>query len=314
MKFYIGVTDEKWFQFLKEVNPDEVNFWRPMSKLDFKAIQSGQPFLFKLHYPKNVIVGGGFFVSYSRLPLSVSWDIFGIKNGAADPMIFLDGITKYRASRQLPFEPNPNVGNIILSSPIFFDEQYWMDPPEDWSSNIVQGKTYDTQEDIGSRIWNKFQECVQIQNSTAIGNNLPKKIAETKERYGSEYMTRPRLGQSSFRVLVIDAYKRRCAMTGEKTLPVLHASHIKPYAKDGPHSIDNGILLRADLHILFDMGYITITPKHEVVISNRIRNEFENGKQYYALHGNTLTVLPEIPEQRPSSEFLEWHNTNIFKS
>jgi putative restriction endonuclease len=284
-----------------------------MSRLDFKAIQPGEPFLFKLHYPKNMIVGGGFFLSYSRLPLSVSWDIFGVKNGAVDQMVFLDAITKYRASRQLPFEPNPNIGNIVISSPVFLDEENWINAPEDWSSNIVQGKTYDTQEDIGSRIWKEFQERSQTQRVLVIGNNPPKMIVETRERYGSEYMMKPRLGQSSFRVLVIDAYKRRCAMTGERTLPVLHASHIKPYAKEGPHSIDNGILLRADLHILFDMGYITITPKYEIVVSNRIKNEFENGKQYYALQGSPLVVLPDMPEQRPSSEFLDWHNTSVFK-
>ena len=69
-------------------------------------------------------------------------------------------------------------------------------------------------------------------------------------RYGSASMVFPRLGQGSFRVLVTDAYGRQCAATGERTLPVLQAAHIHPYAVGGPHRVDNGLLLRSDLHTL----------------------------------------------------------------
>ena len=77
-------------------------------------------------------------------------------------------------------------------------------------------------------------------------------------RYGAEYLTRARIGQGAFRVLVTDAYQRRCAISGERTLPVLQASHIRPYSDEGPHHVANGILLRSDLHTLFDRGYITV--------------------------------------------------------
>ncbi|WP_162470581.1 HNH endonuclease [Desulfosporosinus orientis] len=59
--------------------------------------------------------------------------------------------------------------------------------------------------------------------------------------------------------MVTEAYYRRCAITGEKTLPVLEAAHIKPYSLEGSHETNNGLLLRKDLHTLFDRGYITIT-------------------------------------------------------
>jgi len=60
-----------------------VNSWRPRDKADSKVIQEGAPFLFKLHSPNNYIVGGGFFVWHLFLPLSLTWNAFGIKNGAA---------------------------------------------------------------------------------------------------------------------------------------------------------------------------------------------------------------------------------------
>jgi putative restriction endonuclease len=113
-------------------------------------------------------------------------------------------------------------------------------------------------------------------------------------------------------VLVTEAYDYRCAITGERTLPVLEASHIKPYSKSGPHRVDNGLLLRADLHILFDLGFMTITNDYRVEVSQRIREEYENGREYYAMSGKKLAVLPSLETEKPSAEFIEWHNQNIF--
>ena len=125
-------------------------------------------------------------------------------------------------------------------------------------------------------------------------------------------MARGRLGQGAFRVLVTDAYLRRCAVTGEKTLPVLEAAHIKPYALEGPHSVKNGILLRSDLHKLFDLGYVTVTPALRLEVSPRLKAEWENGREYYAYHGRELTCRPADVSNFPSREFLQWHNENRF--
>ena len=82
-----------------------------------------------------------------------------------------------------------------------------------------------------------------------------------------------RLGQGAFRIVVTDTYDRRCALTGERTLPVLEAAHIKPYSSGGAHDITNGLLLRSDLHTLFDRGYLTVTPEYRLEVSRRIREE-----------------------------------------
>lgn len=65
MKLFVGVTNNDWFCFLSERKPDEVNFWGPRSQTDFKALQPGDLFLFKLHSPLDFIAGGGVFVSQS---------------------------------------------------------------------------------------------------------------------------------------------------------------------------------------------------------------------------------------------------------
>jgi putative restriction endonuclease len=77
----VGVTDKDWFQFLSVRTPDEVNFWQPSGNTTSRALQPGEPFLFKLHSPYNFIVGDGFFVRHSSLPASLAWDAFRQNNG-----------------------------------------------------------------------------------------------------------------------------------------------------------------------------------------------------------------------------------------
>jgi putative restriction endonuclease len=79
----VGITDRGWFESLHRMpSLDEVNFWQPSPGGAFAALQPGEPFLFKLHRPMDRIVGGGFYARYERIPISVVWEAFGIKNGA----------------------------------------------------------------------------------------------------------------------------------------------------------------------------------------------------------------------------------------
>ena len=68
------------------------------------------------------------------------------------------------------------------------------------------------------------------------------------------------LGQAAFKALVQEAYGRRCAVTGDKIVPVLQAAHIRPVTAEGENRVDNGLLLRSDVHTLFDRGYLGVHP------------------------------------------------------
>jgi predicted restriction endonuclease len=70
--------------------------------------------------------------------------------------------------------------------------------------------------------------------------------------------------------------------------------------------------MRSDLHTLFDRGYVTITPDRHFEVSKHIKEEFENGHEYYALHGREIFVPQKIVLQ-PSGENLSWHNENVYK-
>jgi hypothetical protein len=83
VSLYVGITDYEWFRYLSALpSVHEVNFWQPRGRTNFKALQQGELFLFKLHAPQNYIVGGGVFAHADILPVSLAWDAFGMSNGA----------------------------------------------------------------------------------------------------------------------------------------------------------------------------------------------------------------------------------------
>ena len=300
MRFFVAVTENDWYSQLAEKRPDEVNFWRP-SGAGFQALEVGGLFLFKLHSPLNFIAGGGFFLRYSKLPVSLTWDAFGWKNGVRTVEALLERIRKL--NKRATAEPDPEIGNIILTEPFFLPREKWIPLPANYPMNAVQGKGYDSADPDGAEIW------LQVMDALAGDRLLVAK--EESSRYG-EALVRRRLGQGGFRVEVTEVYQRRCAISGERTLPVLQAAHIRPFSKEGPNLVSNGLCLRADMHLLFDQGLLTVTPEYRVEVSPKIKERYENGRDYYAHHGQELQVLPASAEDLPAPEFLSWHNENVF--
>ena len=139
----MGVTDGSWYRFLAarpELN--EVNFWRRSSKHAFRSLGSGEPFFFKTKAPQNQIVGGGFFSDFARLPLSEAWDLFGEANGAASLSELRRRINTNR-TEPIVAGDDPVIGCILVRDVRFFALGEEAGPPEDFASNLVQGKRYD---------------------------------------------------------------------------------------------------------------------------------------------------------------------------
>jgi putative restriction endonuclease len=302
MRFWVGITDRSWYEQLSAMpGVDEVNFWQPGGNRQFRTLKIGEPFLFKLHSPDNFIVGGGFFSHSSIMPASLAWQAFGPKNGASTEIEMRRRIEHYRRMTA-PSREDYDIGCILLESPFFFRREDWI-PLPDWRSPTMQGKGFDSQTD-GKEIWDRVGAIIAVQRATeqAFGQ---------QRRYGDPILVLPRLGQGSFRLIVTDLYRRRCAFTKSPVLHVLEAAHIKPYAEGGPHDPQNGLLLRQDLHTLFDKGYVTVTPQYRIEVSRRLKEEWDNGKEYYALHGSEIS-LPDQARLRPESQMLTWHNEHRF--
>lgn len=302
VRIVVGVTDRHWFELLR-ARPaiTEVNFWSPSPRA-FRALTSGELFLFKLKVPVDRIVGGGIFAHGDYIPSSLAWEAFGESNGAASLIEIRRRIAHYRrdgAGRPADFV----IGCRILTNVVFWPEPLWLEPPASWARSIVSFNSFGSDEPEGRALWDAVAERM-----AAVGGP-----SEDRPRHGAPQLVRPRLGQGAFRVVVTDRYDRRCAVTGEKTLPALDAAHIRPYAEGGPHAARNGLLLRRDIHSLFDGGYVTETPELRFEVSARIREEFQNGRHYYALHGQPLR-RPADPADQPSPEILRWHNDTVFLS
>ena len=110
-----------------------------------------------------------------------------------------------------------------------------------------------------------------------------------------------RLGQRRFRIALLDLYEETCAITGHGPQFALDAAHIQPHSDGGSNSLNNGLLLRADIHKLFDKYWISINPKtFEVVISSRLQ-----GSPYWDWNG---TVLRKRKKGKgPSEIYLAEH-------
>ena len=209
--------------------------------------------------------------------------------------------------RKAPQTPGTVIGCNILAEPFFLPEEDWIPIPSNWTPSLQTGLTYDTANAVGAALWEEVALRVAALRAPSVLD-----LATDHPRYGSDYLARARIGQGTFRALVTDAYHRRCAVTGEKSLPALEAAHIRAHAADGPNRADNGLLLRADIHRLFDDGYVTVDPDLRFVVSPRLREEFENGREYYRLDGNALANLPDEPGERPLRDYLDWHNSNVY--
>lgn len=98
----------------------------------------------------------------------------------------------------------------------------------------------------------------------------PSSVIDARERILAQIVRRR--GQSEFRNSLIEAYAGCCAITGCNVSEALEAAHITPYKGAATNALANGILLRADLHTLFDLGLISVSPEtFRVVVAYKLR-------------------------------------------
>lgn len=307
MKVYVYPTDRDWYGYLSSrANVDEVNFWRPGGKQPFRQLEPGDLFLFRFGKPDNAIVGGGTFTHFSFAPLRQVWDAFGEKNGTPDYDSFLQLIARYKEIEGPPEQAaSAVIGNIVLTAPFFFRREEWIPIPDDYPIFSPQGHSYSPTSATAQYLVQRVSDALRAPLPSRVSDGL------SAVRFGESIVKR-RLGQGGFSMVVFDAYGKRCAVTGERTYPVLEAAHIVPVHRGGPHRADNGLVLRSDIHKLFDAGYVSVDPSGNFMVSSKLRDDWNNGRIYYDLNGSQIR-MPDAEHLRPSRQFLEWHVDTIFK-
>lgn len=299
MRGTVANTDRGWYEFLRG-RPDlsEVNFWSPSPRRTFRGDRM-TPFFFRLKAPHKAVAGFAFFARYERLPVWLAWEAFGAGNGTDSFQDLTERLEKLR--EHIRFEPPPGpdeIGCTILLDPVFFPE------------GRTQGyRYYDLESGEGRLLWDRCRESARLVARRSYSE--PPAVIERAARYGAAQIILPRMGQGSFRIATLQAYDRACAVTGEHSLPALEAAHIWPFHAGGQHEVSNGILLRADLHRLFDRGYLTVTPELTLQVSFRLRADFHNGRTYYPFDEKQVRV-PSNAADRPNPDHLDWHRRNVF--
>ena len=303
MKAVVGVTDDSWAAFLRD-RPQltEANFWLPSPRA-FRALAVGEPFLFKTHWPHNKLVGGGFFSGFAELTILEAWEIHGESNGVASLEELTRRIAGYRRERP---DPRARIGCVLLRDLFFADADRALPAPADFAKNVVSYKGYDLAS--GDGLEGTLERLLDV--STLRLDDVGALSVPGPTR-GIPRLTVPRVGQDAFKSLVLTSYHRRCAITGNRVEPVLQAAHIRPVAFEGQHRVDNGLLLRSDVHILFDRGYLGIDERHRLHVSPRLRGDFGNGDEFYARAGGVIS-LPDRRTDRPSADAVSWHMDTRF--
>jgi putative restriction endonuclease len=309
MRGFIGHTDAGWWRSLS-ASPElsEVNFWRPGGRT-FAALTPGEPFFFRLKSPVNRIGGFGLFARYAALPVWRAWEVFGPANGVRDEREFVERLE--RLARR-PVSHTSVIGCIAIAECTFFSPDALVDVPATFNSQNLSGSVIDLEAPEGRRLW---AACLDQAVSTTPATTPAAAWLEeavNRQRYGRPQIVIPRLGQGSFRLAVLDVYGS-CAVTGEHSLPALEAAHIRPFGQGGTHDLPNGLPFRRDLHRLFDLGYVSVKPDGEFIVSPRLRSEFANGHTYYALEGQRLRQ-PKSPDAAPDPELLAWHSETVFQA
>ena len=296
---YIGNTDQRWFEFCKDKSPlSEVNFWQP-SRQHFKAIDEGGIFFFRRKAPINKIAGFGILASSGTISIGQAWRDLGISNGVNDEEHFIELIRKYRKGKIT--DEFSQIGFKILINPVFLDERDWFDLPKDWSKNIVTGKSYSVNSSAGLRLVQKFQRLNPSANEFENDKYSFEGLAEAPFAGFSHTSAKQkiRMGQNAFRVSVLTAYECTCAVTGTSVESALEAAHILKFANHPDHSINNGILLRKDIHALFDRFLLTITEDYKISVNHRLRELYPDSAEYLSLDGKLIS-LPKEKIKYPS--------------
>lgn len=131
-------------------------------------------------------------------------------------------------------------------------------------------------------------------------------LVDENDKEKTNYEQTKRTNQAGFKLEMLMIYNNRCAITGETTTETLQAAHIQPYINKKSNHHQNGILLRSDLHLLFDKGFITIDEDY------RVKVHFDLVSDYYKQFDGQMIFLPDNKRDHPSKVAIRRHHEKVF--
>lgn len=276
--FAIANTEIKWAEFLMEKGiTGEVNFWTP-TDWKIRGLKRGDRLYFMLKSPIRQIGGYGSFVDYKIMDVDAAWNEFGIRNGCDSILELKSRLAAYNSNVTLSA-----IGCLILNDICFFDSP--VDPANvglSFPREVVKFKYYrDTTDPFLSH--------------EAISYTTPFALVHSTDKTKKNHLMSERVGQPQFKLDISNAYGYKCCISGEVTPELLQAAHIQSYINKDSNHPQNGLLLRIDLHKMYDSGLLTIDEDYKVHISRKVTSP-----DYTMFDGKTI-ALPKNKSKWPSS-------------
>jgi putative restriction endonuclease len=254
--------------------------------------------LFRVKGRRGRIAGYGSFFNSAIYWAHDAWDIFRERNGAGTHDDFIERIEAQRTVR------NPKLYAIAchdIVQPTYFGELK-AQLPEAALRRLGNGPI-DEESPDGKLLLSFVQDA-----------EFPPPRAEIDEEFGSSGLSTKRSirpGRSGFRMAVIEAYGRTCAVTGETVLPCLDAAHLLADQLGGPMHVGNALLLRRDVHPLLEAGYLAVSNDYRVMISAWLPKAYEQSRTYLDFNNKPLR-LPKDRNLWPDPRWIERHRAMTF--
>ncbi len=296
--FAITPTDNKWVTVLKDHQLNSfVNFWTP-TLWNIKNPRKGDRWYFLLKSPIRKIGGYGEIVEYKNMTPIKAWKEYGIRNGCETldelktkiDLYFKRNSKKYKGQK---IDVNKHkIGCLILKNCEFWDEPYYIKTE---NFGIIIAKQVEKH-----KVFNQI-DPFNFEHNNAGFEPLNKSREENKASVNQ------RRGQGKFKGDILKAYNNKCCVSGETCQELLDAAHLQEYLNEDSNHIQNGILLRVDLHRLYDNGLLYIDNNYKIRISPKITSRI------YRKYHNKPILLPEDENDHPSIAALELKLKNFRK-
>lgn len=195
----------------------------------------------------------------------MAWQTFE-KNGDPTFERFATRIKEYRRRLSAGSEHAELISCLVVRDAVFLPQLRWIRWGEKrgWASNVVSYKSYDLRQHLGQAL-PSLVAGVHAMSVPDLAPNFVPAAADERTRVIAESIRRE--GQGAFRLRMLATYGWQCAVTREHAIPVLEAAHIQPYLGPASNHVQNGLVLRADLHRLYDTGYLTVTPELKLEVA-----------------------------------------------
>lgn len=142
--------------------------------------------------------------------------------------------------------------------------------------------------------WDDFQSTISLKGAERAVERVTHRVTDFVFPHGHHLeIVRVRRGQRLFREHLLSTQGETCAFTGDAPARVLEAGHLYSYAELGVHHEHGGLLLRRDIHRLFDDGWLAVDPE---TLKVDVSNTLESFPQYASLHERQLCTRLRDPQ------------------